>query len=206
MSAVSVRSLIATGTPCRAFSFARFFTARSASRAQASAFSAATVQKALTAGLILWLDANTLSNLAQAVFILPFFLFSATAGQIADKLEKSRLIRWVKLAEIAIMTLGAMGLYWRSLSLLMTALFLMGLHSTVFGPVKYAYLPQHLEQEEIVGGNGLVEMGTFLAILVGTLLGGYLIAEGSATPVAVTVVALAALGYLASRWVPRSPA
>jgi len=152
------------------------------------------------------LDANTLSNLAQAVFILPFFLFSATAGQIADKLEKSRLIRWVKLAEIAIMTLGAMGLYWRSLSLLMTALFLMGLHSTVFGPVKYAYLPQHLEEEEIVGGNGLVEMGTFLAILVGTLLGGYLISGGSAAPVAVTVVALAAAGYLTSRWVPRSPA
>ncbi|TMH22768.1 MAG: MFS transporter [Betaproteobacteria bacterium] len=152
------------------------------------------------------LDANTLSNLAQALFILPFFLFSATAGQIADKLEKSLLIRLVKLAEIAIMALGAMGLYWRSLPLLMTGLFLMGLHSTVFGPVKYAYLPQHLEQEEIVGGNGLVEMGTFLAILVGTLLGGYLIAEGSATPVAATVVALAVLGYVTSRWVPRSPA
>ena len=152
------------------------------------------------------LDANTLSNLAQAIFILPFFLFSATAGQIADKLEKSFLIRLVKLAEIAIMILGAMGLYWRSLSLLMTALFLMGLHSTVFGPVKYAYLPQHLRQEEIVGGNGLVEMGTFLAILVGTLLGGYLIAGGSAALVAATVVALAVLGYLASRWVPHSPA
>src|SRR6266705_2053890 len=152
------------------------------------------------------LDANTLSNLAQALFILPFFLFSATAGQIADKLEKSFLIRLVKLAEIAIMVLGALGLYWHSLSLLLSALFLMGLHSTVFGPVKYAYLPQHLAQEEIVGGNGLVEMGTFLAILLGTLLGGYLIAEGSATPVAVTVVALAALGYLASWWVPHSPA
>src|SRR6266853_3907305 len=152
------------------------------------------------------LDANTLSNLAQALFILPFFLFSATAGQIADKLEKSFLIRMVKLAEIAIMALGAMGLYWRNLSLLLAALFLMGLHSTVFGPVKYSYLPQHLKQEEVLGGNGLVEMGTFLAILVGTLLGGYLIAAGSATPVAVTVVALAALGYLASRWVPDSPA
>src|SRR5438046_795180 len=152
------------------------------------------------------LDANTLSNLAQALFILPFFLFSATAGQIADKLEKSRLIRWVKLAEIAIMTLGAMGLYWRSLSLLMTALFLMGLHSTVFGPVKYAYLPQHLGQEEIVGGNGLVEMGTFLAILLGTLLGGFLIAGGAAGPVAATVLVLAALGYFASRSIPHSPA
>jgi hypothetical protein len=152
------------------------------------------------------LSAGTLSNLAQAVFILPFFLFSATAGQIADKLEKSFLIRLVKLAEIAIMALGAAGLLLRNLSLLMTALFLMGLHSTVFGPVKYSYLPQHLNQEEIVGGNGLVEMGTFLAILVGTLLGGFLIAGGSAGPVAVAVLVLAVLGYLASRGIPDSPA
>ena len=152
------------------------------------------------------LGANTLSNLAQALYILPFFLFSATAGQIADKLEKSFLMRLVKLAEIAIMILGAVGLYTLSLSLLMTALFMMGLHSTVFGPVKYAYLPQHLRQEEIVGGNGLVEMGTFLAILLGTLLGGYLIAGGSAGPAASTVVALSVLGYLTSRRVPHSPA
>jgi 1-acyl-sn-glycerol-3-phosphate acyltransferase len=152
------------------------------------------------------MSAPTLSNLAQAIFILPFFLFSATAGQIADKLEKSRLIRWVKLAEIAIMALGATGLVLRNLSLLMTALFLMGLHSTVFGPVKYSYLPQHLAQDEITGGNGLVEMGTFLAILVGTLLGGFLIAGGSEIPVAATVLVLAALGYLASRGIPRSPA
>ncbi|HYA20701.1 MAG TPA: MFS transporter [Burkholderiales bacterium] len=151
------------------------------------------------------LDATTLANLAQALFILPFFLFSATAGQIADKLEKSFLIRLVKLAEIAIMVLGATGLYWSNLILLMTALFLMGLHSTVFGPVKYAYLPQHLAQEEIVGGNGLVEMGTFLAILLGTLLGGFLIAGGSPHPVAATVLILAALGYTTSRWIPRSP-
>jgi 1-acyl-sn-glycerol-3-phosphate acyltransferase len=152
------------------------------------------------------LDATTLANLAQALFILPFFLFSATAGQLADKLEKSFVMRLVKLAEIAIMVLGAMGLYWRNLALLMTALFLMGLHSTVFGPVKYSYLPQHLRQEEIVGGNGLVEMGTFLAILLGTLLGGFLIAGGSALPVAASVLTLAALGYLASRGIPRSPA
>ena len=152
------------------------------------------------------LNATTLSNLAQALFILPFFLFSATAGQLADKLDKSLLMRMVKLAEIAIMVLGAMGLYWRNLTLLMTALFLMGMHSTAFGPVKYSYLPQHLHQEEIVGGNGLVEMGTFLAILLGTLLGGFLIAGESAVPVSVTVLALAASGYLVSRQVPRSPA
>jgi 1-acyl-sn-glycerol-3-phosphate acyltransferase len=152
------------------------------------------------------LGAATLSNLAQALFILPFFLFSATAGQLADKLEKSFVIRLVKIAEIAIMVLGAAGLYWRNLTLLLVALFLMGLHSTVFGPVKYAILPQHLRQEEIVGGNGLVEMGTFLAILLGTLLGGFLIAGGSAGPVSATVLALAVMGYLASRWVPHSPA
>jgi len=152
------------------------------------------------------LGATTLSNLAQALFILPYFLFSATAGQLADKLEKSAVIRLVKIAEIAIMVLGAAGLYWRNLGLLLTALFLMGLHSTVFGPVKYSYLPQHLEGPEIIGGNGLVEMGTFLAILLGTLLGGFLIAEGSAGPVAIAVLVLAVLGYLASRSIPRSPA
>jgi 1-acyl-sn-glycerol-3-phosphate acyltransferase len=152
------------------------------------------------------LGAATLSNLAQALFILPFFLFSATAGQLADKLEKSFVIRVVKIAEIAIMVLGATGFYFRNLTLLLTALFLMGLHSTVFGPVKYSYLPQHLEPQEIVGGNGLVEMGTFLAILLGTLLGGFLIAEGSPGPVAAAVLVLAVLGYLASRGVPHSPA
>ena len=148
------------------------------------------------------LSAATLSNLAQALFILPFFIFSATAGQLADKLEKSSVIRLVKIAEIAIMVLGAAGLYWHNLSLLLTALFLMGLHSTVFGPVKYSYLPQHLEPQEIIGGNGLVEMGTFLAILLGTLLGGFLIAGGAPGPVAAAVLVLAVLGYLASRWVP----
>ncbi|HXZ55611.1 MAG TPA: MFS transporter [Burkholderiales bacterium] len=152
------------------------------------------------------LSAATLSNLAQAIFILPFFLFSATAGQIADKLEKSRLMRWVKLAEVGIMAIGAAGLYLRNLTLLMTALFLMGLHSTVFGPVKYSYLPQHLNEAEITGGNGLVEMGTFLAILVGTLLGGFLIAGGESVPVGATVLLIAALGYVASRGIPRSPA
>jgi 1-acyl-sn-glycerol-3-phosphate acyltransferase len=152
------------------------------------------------------LDASTLSNLSQALFILPFFLFSATAGQLADKLEKSFLIRVVKIAETAIMAVGATGIYLRDFSLLMSALFLMGLHSTVFGPVKYAYLPQHLNQQEIVGGNGIVETGTFIGILLGTLLGGFLIVGGSAAPVAVTVIGLGGLGYLASRWIPHSPA
>src|SRR5690242_8127956 len=152
------------------------------------------------------LGAATLSNLAQALFILPFFLFSATAGQLADKLEKSLVIRLVKIAEIGIMVLGAAGLYWRNLELLLAALFLMGLHSTGFGPVTYSSLPQHLEQQEIVGGNGLVEMGAFIAILLVTLLGGFLIAEGSPARVSVAVLVLAVLGYLASRGIPHSPA
>ena len=152
------------------------------------------------------LSENTLPNLAQGLFILPFFLFSAIAGQLADKYEKSNLIRLIKLAEICIMMLGAIGLYWRDFSVLMTALFLLGLHSTVFGPVKYAILPQHLKQEEITGGNGLVEMGTFLAILLGTLLGGFLIAQNSTVTLSTTMLSLAALGFLASCWIPFTPA
>jgi MFS family permease len=103
-------------------------------------------------------DANTLVNLAAGLFILPFVLLSATAGQVADKFEKSRLIRFVKLLEIAIMVIGTVGFFVHSLLLLFAALLLMGVHSTLFGPVKYAILPQTLRPEELVGGNGLVEM------------------------------------------------
>ena len=122
------------------------------------------------------LDATTIVNLIGAVFILPFMLFSATAGQLADKLEKSRLIRWIKLFEIAIMVIGSLGFWWQSVPLLFTALALLGIHSTLFGPVKYAILPQHLSTAELTGGNGLVEMGTFVAILLGTIAGGLVVA------------------------------
>src|SRR5664279_709634 len=105
------------------------------------------------------IDANTLVNIAAAVFIAPFMLLSATAGQIADKYEKSRLIRYIKIFEIVIMLIGLAGFWRHDLVLLMTALALMGVHSTIFGPVKYAILPQHLKPEELIGGNGLVEMG-----------------------------------------------
>ncbi len=118
------------------------------------------------------IDANTLVNLAAALFILPFVLFSATSGQLADKFEKSRLIRYIKIFEIAIMVIGFMGFWWQNLTLLFGALLLMGVHSTLFGPIKYAILPQHLKLEELLGGNGLVEMATFLAILLGALFGG----------------------------------
>ena len=154
------------------------------------------------------IDANTLVNLAAAVFIAPFVLFSATAGQLADKFEKSRLIRYIKVFEIAIMTIGCLGFVWRNLMLLFVALALMGVHSTLFGPVKYAILPQHLKTEELVGGNGLVEMGTFVAILVGTIVGGLLVAVEPNGPVlaGAAAVVVAVAGWLTSRAIPLTPA
>src|SRR5205823_12347606 len=111
---------------------------------------------AFQAATLTALSANDLVNIAAAVFIAPFVLFSATSGQLADKFEKSQLIRLIKLFEIAIMVLGAIGFYRRNLVLLFSALALMGVHSTLFGPVKYAILPQHLRTNELIGGNGLV--------------------------------------------------
>jgi 1-acyl-sn-glycerol-3-phosphate acyltransferase len=154
------------------------------------------------------LDANALVNLAGAVFIAPFVLFSATAGQLADKVEKSRLIRWVKLFEIAIMVVAIAGFWRRDLVLLFAALALMGVHSTLFGPVKYAILPQHLRPEELVGGNGLVEMGTFVAILLGTIAGGLIVAIDTHGPLLAGIagLAVAVAGYLVSRAIPVTPA
>lgn len=150
---------------------------------------------------------NTYVNLAAGLFILPFFLFSATAGQIAEKYEKSRLIRLIKLAEIGIMGLGFVGLYLGSIPFLMGVLFLMGAQSALFGPVKYSILPQALREEELIGGNALVEAATFLAILLGTMLGGWLIARSyGVTGVGVTVLAVAVAGYLVSRRIPGAPA
>ena len=153
------------------------------------------------------LSTNTLINISAGLFILPFFLFSATAGQLADKYEKSFLIRLVKLLEISIMLLAAVGLYQRSVPLLVGVLFLMGTQSALFGPVKYGILPQLLDDKELIGGNGLVGMGTFLAILLGTAIGGLLIgnAEYGTTAVGVTVVSIACLGYWLSRSVPAVP-
>jgi 1-acyl-sn-glycerol-3-phosphate acyltransferase len=141
------------------------------------------------------------------IFILPFLLFSATAGQLADKYDKARLIRVVKNLEILFMCGIAAGFLLHMASLLFVGVFLMGMHSALFGPVKYAYLPQHLEDHELVGGNGIVEMGTFVAILLGTMLGGALIAipgVGAHYVAAVSMV-LAILGRLAAGFVPASP-
>ncbi len=150
---------------------------------------------------------STLIILSGALFILPFFLFSATAGQLADKYEKSRFIQYVKLFEIAIMAIGSVGFLTHHLALLLTALFLMGLHSTLFGPLKYAILPQHLRQDELVGGNALVDTGTFVAILAGTILGIVLISAGSSGVMLVCggTISIAVLGWLASRAIPGSP-
>ena len=154
------------------------------------------------------MDKNLVQNLGQVVFILPFLLFSATCGQLADKYDKAKLTRFVKLFEIAIMFVAGLGFFFKSPVLLFVALFMMGTHSTLFGPVKYAILPQHLKQAELVGGNGLVEMGTFLAILMGEILGGILIGFETNGMLLVTLVTLglAVAGYLTSRAIPASPA
>jgi len=143
-----------------------------------------------------------------AVFIAPFLFFSATAGQLADKFEKSALIRAIKALEIAIMLMAAAGFYSHNVGILYLATFLMGLHSTLFGPVKFAYLPQHLRSDELVGGNGLVEMGTFVAILLGTMVGGILASIPGTGPlyVAGACVALAVIGRLVAGGIPQSPA
>ena len=146
---------------------------------------------------------GVLVNLAAGIFILPFFLFSATAGQLADKFEKSRLIRLIKLGEIGVMGLAASAFALESLVLMFATLFLMGVQSSVFGPVKYAILPVHLREEELVGGNALVESGTFVAILVGTIAGGVVIGMDSGPLwVSIAALAVAAAGYLASRSIP----
>lgn len=152
-------------------------------------------------------DRDLLVNLCALLFILPFFLFSALGGQFGEKFAKDALIRQIKFAEIFIMLAGAAGVLLNNLPLMLTVLFAMGTQSALFGPVKYSILPQHLQENELVGGNALVEMGTFLAILAGTIGAGIMMASSSyASIVAGSVVAVAVLGYLASRGIPRAAA
>lgn len=160
------------------------------------------------AGRMTAIEPQVLVNLCAGLFILPFFLFSASAGQLADRFEKARLIRIIKLLEVGIMAVAALALLCSSLWLLLAVLFLMGFQSTLFGPVKYAILPQVLRESELIGGNALVESGTFVAILVGTILAGILIglpAYGIEW-VAGGIVLLALLGYVFSRGIPPAPA
>ena len=148
-------------------------------------------------------DAQIMVTAAAGLFILPFFLFSATAGQLADKLEKSRLIRIIKLVEILLMILAVVGFATGSVALLMGVLFCMGTQSTFFGPLKYGILPDHLKAEELIGGNALIEAGTFLAILFGTILSGLLVlSDGGRVTIMALVIVVAIGGYVASRFIP----
>jgi 1-acyl-sn-glycerol-3-phosphate acyltransferase len=162
-------------------------------------------------------QAGMLSNVAQGLFILPFFLFSSIAGQIADKYEKSRLIRGTRLAEVFLMFGGAAALYFQHVPSLLGVIFLMGVLATIFGPLKYSLMPQHLRQSELVGGNALVDAGTFIAILIGTIAGGLLIPTSSAeraaggasdanVAAAVVMVLVAIATWLFSRQIPRAEA
>ncbi|WP_323846943.1 MFS transporter [Microbulbifer magnicolonia] len=155
-------------------------------------------------------QANALNNLAAGLFILPFFLFSATAGQLADKYDKAFLIRRIKLAEIGISLVGVVALISGSNALCLTVLFLLGVQSAFFGPIKYAILPQHLRKTELVGGNALVEMATFVAILggtiVGTILSGASDANGNSDWIGGLIIAIALAGYLVCRGIPSAPA
>jgi MFS family permease len=141
--------------------------------------------------------------IAQALFILPFFLLSALAGQLADDHDKSRLIRIIKTAEILIMLVGGAGLLLENIPLMLAAVFGMGVHSTFFGPIKYAILPQHLHKDEVLGGTGLVEAGTYIAILLGTILAGVL-ANDAKLAVAATL-GIAVLGRISGGQVPPAP-
>ncbi len=150
------------------------------------------------------------SAIATAVFIIPFFLLSAASGQLADARDKAAIIRIVKAAEVFIMLVGAVGLFlaWQgmlinavAIPLMMLALFAMGVHSTFFGPIKYAILPQHLKDDEVLGGTGLVEAGTYIAILLGTIVAGLIPVEVAA----IAVILTALIGYATGRQVPPAP-
>ncbi|AYM95129.1 MFS transporter [Acidovorax sp. 1608163] len=155
-----------------------------------------------------WLPPTMAGLVIGALFILPFLLFSATSGQLTDKFDKTRMIRFVKNLEIAIMALAAVGFVANNVPVLLLCTFLMGLHSTLFGPVKFAYMPQVLSERELTGGNGMVEMGTFVAILLGQVAGGLLVAIPGIghTAVAVGCVALALVGRLVAQFIPSAPA
>ena len=158
--------------------------------------------------LVLGMNHSELANVAGALFILPFFLLSATAGQLADKFEKSMLMRRIKLLEIGLMLIAAVALLTQSYPLLLGVLFLMGCQSTLFGPVKFAYLPQQLAPSELIGGNALVEAGTYIAIILGLIIGGLTVAIDplNQTVLSACLVAFAVFGYLTSRQVPTTRA
>ena len=157
---------------------------------------------------ISWLPPAMAGLVIGALFILPFLLFSATSGQLTDKYDKTTMIRLVKNLEIAIMLVAGYGFYNDNVAVLLACTFLMGLHSTLFGPVKFAYLPQVLDERELTGGNGMVEMGTFVAILLGNVVGGLIVAipEVGRQDVAIACVLLALVGRAVAQFIPSAPA
>ncbi|WP_410498228.1 MFS transporter [Chitinibacter sp. S2-10] len=159
---------------------------------------------------MLGMNAQTIVNLSAGVFMLPFFIFSALAGQLAEKYDKAVLARWIKILEIWIMLAAGAGFIWHNASLLMFCLFLMGVHSALFGPLKYSVLPQYLKEAELLGGNGLIEMGTFVAILLGQIAGTMIVQSGGTggtgeAMIVFACVAVALIGYLTSRAMPSAP-
>lgn len=151
------------------------------------------------------MDGPTMVTIAAGLFILPFFLFSATAGQLADKFEKSRFTQYLKMLEIGLMVACAALFYFESVYGLLIVLFMMGVQSTFFGPIKYSLLPLHLKDDELIGGNGLIEAGTFLSILFGTIFGGLVIRTEFGLPLlAAFLIGFSIIGWLSSRSIPKA--
>ena len=149
------------------------------------------------------MEINALNNIAAALFIMPFFLFSALAGEVAEKYEKSLLIRRIKLCEIVIMLCASIAFYFNQVIGLLLLLFCAGTQSTFFAPIKYSIIPQHLHKKELVGGNALIESGTFLAILLGTILGGLLTkVDNGPMWISLCIVIIAITGWLSSKKIP----
>jgi acyl-[acyl-carrier-protein]-phospholipid O-acyltransferase/long-chain-fatty-acid--[acyl-carrier-protein] ligase len=152
-------------------------------------------------------NAQVLVTVAAGLFMLPYLLFSATAGQLADKYDRGQIARYVKLVEIGLMTLAAIGFFTGQIYFLLVVLFGMGVHSTFFGPIKYALLPQHLKENELLAGNAYIEAGTFLAILTGTIVGGLLVMhELGRELISAAIIGCAVLGYISSRSIPAATA
>ena len=149
------------------------------------------------------ISVSTMNNLAALLFILPFFIFSATAGQIADRYERSNLIQWLKIGEITVMCIATIGFFVGNIWLLLFALFMMGMQSAIFGPIKYAILPEILTEKELMTGNAIFQSGTSLAILLGMVVGGIVISfsSGNMLWICLTLIGMAILGYLSSRMI-----
>jgi MFS family permease len=152
------------------------------------------------------MNSQIMVTIASGLFVLPFFLFSALAGEIADKFEKSKIIRIIKIAEIIIMAFSFIGFYFENIYLLLLLVFLMGVHSAFFGPIKYSLLPQILNNDELISGNALIEGGTFLAILLGTIIGAVIIeSQNGIEMICASVMLFAFIGYIASRFIKITP-